>query len=110
MGLDMYLNRMPRYKNTTAEQISIIENYLDWKDAQHRDDPYTGSFEKWCGYSIYDVPSQDVIDFYRPFYVKRYSSWDKEKKYGWARIMEQVGYWRKANQIHNWFVENVQKC
>lgn len=21
---------------------------------------------------------------------------------------EQVGYWRKANQIHRWFVENVQ--
>ena len=21
----------------------------------------------------------------------------------------QIGYWRKANQIHNWFVENVQK-
>ena len=23
-------------------------------------------------------------------------------------ISEQVGYWRKANQIHNWFVQNVQ--
>lgn len=23
-------------------------------------------------------------------------------------ISEQVGYWRKANQIHNWFVYNVQ--
>jgi len=23
-------------------------------------------------------------------------------------IIEQVGYWRKANQIHNWFVKNVQ--
>ena len=23
-------------------------------------------------------------------------------------IEESVGYWRKANQIHNWFVENVQ--
>ena len=23
-------------------------------------------------------------------------------------IEEQVGYWRKANQIHNWFVQNVQ--
>lgn len=23
-------------------------------------------------------------------------------------IKEQVGYWRKAHQIHNWFVENVQ--
>ena len=23
-------------------------------------------------------------------------------------VSEHVGYWRKANQIHNWFVENVQ--
>ena len=23
-------------------------------------------------------------------------------------IVEEVGYWRKSNQIHNWFVENVQ--
>ena len=23
-------------------------------------------------------------------------------------IVERVGYWRKANQIHNWFVQNVQ--
>ena len=23
-------------------------------------------------------------------------------------IVEQVGYWRKANQIHNWFVETCQ--
>ncbi len=23
-------------------------------------------------------------------------------------IVEEIGYWRKANQIHNWFVENVQ--
>jgi hypothetical protein len=24
-------------------------------------------------------------------------------------IVEEVGYWRKANQIHQWFVKNVQK-
>lgn len=24
------------------------------------------------------------------------------------KIVEDVGYWRKANQIHNWFVDNVQ--
>ncbi len=23
-------------------------------------------------------------------------------------IVEEVGYWRKANQIHKWFVDNVQ--
>jgi len=25
-----------------------------------------------------------------------------------SEISESVGYWRKANQIHNWFVQNVQ--
>lgn len=25
-----------------------------------------------------------------------------------SEIIEDVGYWRKANAIHNWFVENVQ--
>jgi hypothetical protein len=24
-------------------------------------------------------------------------------------VVEEAGYWRKANQIHRWFVENVQK-
>lgn len=26
-----------------------------------------------------------------------------------SEITESVAYWRKANQIHNWFVKNVQK-
>lgn len=25
-----------------------------------------------------------------------------------SQIVEDVGYWRKANQIHSWFVKNVQ--
>jgi hypothetical protein len=24
-------------------------------------------------------------------------------------VIEEIGYWRKANQIHKWFVDNVQK-
>jgi len=27
-----------------------------------------------------------------------------------AYIVEEVGYWRKANQIHGWFVDNIQRC
>lgn len=91
MGLDMYLNRMPRYKNTTASEVSAIENYFEW-----------------CDIDESELPSKDVIEFYKPFYKKRYSAWDTEHKCGYNRIMEQVGYWRKANQIHNWFVTNVQ--
>lgn len=28
--------------------------------------------------------------------------------YSWTSLFEDVGYWRKANAIHKWFVENVQ--
>lgn len=24
-------------------------------------------------------------------------------------VIEQIGYWRKSNHIHNWFVQNIQK-
>ena len=26
-----------------------------------------------------------------------------------SEVTEEVGYWRKANAIHKWFVDNVQK-
>ena len=32
----------------------------------------------------------------------------KKKKQEQEKQIEVVAYWRKANQIHNWFVENVQ--
>ena len=109
MGLDMYINKFPRYKNTTAKQVNAIEHYIDWQVAKANGDEYANcTFEEWCGVSIYDLPSQDVVDFYKQFYSKKYSSWDVEKKYGYCTIHEQVGYFRKANQIHNWMVENVQ--
>ena len=30
------------------------------------------------------------------------------ERYHWESIFEEVGYWRKANAIHKWFVDNVQ--
>ena len=32
MGLDMYLKRMPRYGNTTPNEIYAIESYFNWKN------------------------------------------------------------------------------
>ena len=31
------------------------------------------------------------------------------KKLKQAEVSIEIGYWRKANEIHNWFVNNVQK-
>ena len=39
----------------------------------------------------------------------KYYAWDTEHKYGHAMIEESMASWRKANAIHNWFVENVQE-
>lgn len=107
MGLDMYLEKMPRYKNTTAKDISMLESYFDWKNKK-AEGKYRGTLKEWCGVEYKDVPKGDVRKFYEPFFTVKYSEWDTEKKYGWGRITEQVGYWRKANEIHNWFVKNVQ--
>ena len=107
MGLDMYLNRMPRYKNATASDVSAVEDFLEWVKAKAKDSEYAkGTFKDWCGRE--EIPSPEYLEFYTQFYKVRYYPWDTEHKYGHSRIMDQVGYWRKANEIHSWFVDNVQ--
>lgn len=97
----MHLNRMPRYKNTTAKEVNAIEGYLDWLKEKKEGSKYANcTLKEWCSVDESELPSKDVIEFYKPFY--------STNKYGYGHIMEEVGYWRKANQIHNFFVENVQ--
>ena len=109
MGLDMYLNKMPRYRGATAQDVSKIERYIDYmedsKDPKSSAKDY--SMKEWCGVSEDEI-SPKQLEFYLPFYSMKYSEWDTEHRYGYGRIMEQVAYWRKANHIHNWFVDNVQ--
>lgn len=108
MGLDMFLDRMPRYRHATAKDVSTVSNYFAWIDynARHEEDKCT--FKEWCGAS--KIPPQHIIDFYKPYYTMKYSHWDTEHQYGYMGIMNQVGYWRKANAIHQWFVDKVQDC
>lgn len=107
MGLDMYLNRMPRYRGATADDVDAVESYLDWiAEKANGSESANCTFTKWCGRK--KTPPKAYIEFYADFYKVHYSDWDTEHKYPWTRIHEQVGYWRKANQIHNWFVENIQ--
>ena len=108
MGLDMYLERMPRFGGCTAKQIVTVNNYFDWKDAKEEGSKYANcTLEKWCGTPYKDIP-KGAINFYKPFYITRYYTWDYKHKYGRKSIIEEVGYWRKANAIHKWFVDNIQ--
>ena len=108
MGLDMYLERMPRFRDCTAKQISTVNEYLDWKEAKSNGSKYANcTLEDWCGIPYKDVPKY-AIKFYKPFYITRYYDWDINHEYGHKSIIEQVGYWRKANAVHKWFVDNIQ--
>ena len=108
MGLDMYLERMPRFEDVTPQQVSSITSYFRWKDAKAEKSKYANcTFKKWCGIDYADLPKK-AIKFYQPFYTTKYALWDENRHCGWKQIEEEVAYWRKANAIHKWFVENVQ--
>ena len=103
MGLDMYLDKVKKLdENVTLEDILLLDHYFEWKEKGHE---YT--FEKWCGQDIKKV-KRKLIPLYKDEYKERYWDWDTEHKYGHESLLEQLVSWRKANQIHNWFVENVQ--
>ena len=105
MGLDMYLERYPRYKDIRPENIHALEDFVEWKN-----DPEAQkySLEEWCGWSESLVPNAKDGEYLKQFLTTRYYAWDTDRKYPHTRVYEQVAYWRKANQIHGWFVKNVQ--
>lgn len=105
MGLDMYLNKAKRIGEVTVNELLALDSYFSYVTRPNKYRDCTS--EKWCGLDMKDV-NLDLVEDYITEYTHRYSTWDTEKKYGYKTIFEQIGYWRKANHIHNWFVENVQ--
>lgn len=78
MGLDMYLNI--RHKDTQPK----IDAYIAWE-------------QKYTTDEFYEL-SDDEQDAY----------WDSEPEYYHGMFGKELIYWRKANQIHRWFVQNCQ--
>ena len=109
MGLDMMLYKMPRYKNATASVVNAVEGYLDWQKAKNEGSEYANcTWQEYCGADKNILLDNDIISYYKQFYNTKYYAWDAEYNYGHNSIMEQVGYWRKENMIHQWFVDHVQ--
>lgn len=106
MGLDMYLERFPRYKDYDANNIMAYEDYLGWKKEGGLE--AVGEFDAWGCYSYEDLPSEEDRAYFDQFMSTKYWTWDGEHQFPHERIYEQVAYWRKANAIHKWFVFNIQ--
>lgn len=103
MGLDMSLDKVKKLDaNVTLDDICLLNDYFDWKENGQKH-----TFKEWCRKDIKKV-KRKLILLYKDEYKERYWDWDTEHEYGHKSLLEQLVSWRKANQIHNWFVENIQ--
>lgn len=81
MGLDMYLKKGKRIPGKSIKEIEEIENKICYGD------------------------NKELLDEYKDYVTEiYYKSIDTTSYY----LINEIGYWRKANAIHNWFVNNIQ--
>lgn len=94
MGLDMYLKRVPKV-DSNKELDEMLSFQGEWQDKDNEFKTHEEFVEKMKA----KIPSLNE---------ERHITKSKYFKIGW--IGQEVAYWRKANSIHRWFVENVQDC
>ena len=92
MGLDMYLTKAKRVENLTAEQYAEVNNSLPWEE---------NDYDKKSGLKKLNPEIEGVEQLDESVSLKGSSC-----KY--LTIKEELGYWRKVNSVHNWFVNNCQ--
>jgi hypothetical protein len=80
MGLDMYLFSAPKINGMELEEVLLASGRL----------------------SNLKEKKNEIYERVKP-YIKHFEEYDS----AWSSLLEEVTYWRKANQIHNWFVENI---
>lgn len=106
MGLDMYLITESQLSKGSAKQGKLIEYLNTHVKPKFKED----QFELYL--SNYDEDTKSIrrhinsLKLYGQIGEVEAVSWDRETD-TWSVQAESV-YWRKANQVHNWFVQTVQ--
>lgn len=124
MGLDMYLKKITLFDGLSFEKISEMKeevNFLrDYENIQNTMKDFDKNYNPNYFWTVVgESPEQKkerirsaMTDFLSSNLVRYTQLKDKFTAELKERLMNldkvEVGYWRKANHIHNWFVENVQ--
>lgn len=106
MGLDMYLYKVPQVEDSIKKDIQIRLSkavaFGDWKKEKRKIDQDLG----------FELPIKEYSFIDKTKYAERVKEEpdNEELLIEWSPISvgEEVGYWRKFNALHNWFVQNVQ--
>ncbi|NLK92374.1 MAG: hypothetical protein GX273_04465 [Bacteroidales bacterium] len=120
MGLDMYLYRQERIDDYDLMTLLEAKNYFfdcennlgTIESKQKSTTELIQDFANDWGLDEHELKiNTEIIEQLRP-YVHYVTT-----NYGYKRLVlstsannddPEIMYWRKANEIHNWFVENVQ--
>lgn len=124
MGLDMYLFKAKKLDGYTYEQLSemkeeinFVESYADALELSKDFDNKYDERHYWN--RLGETPEEkkkriheslmQFINEAGPRYLELKDKYDDQFKERMKDFThEEVGYWRKVNQIHAWFVDNVQ--
>lgn len=101
MGLDSFLTASKRLSPKSKKEKQIIE-YLNSLNLDCTNSLYLSSYDEE------QKPIKDYLNSFKLYgQVGEICEIIKHDDGYWA-INTEAMYWRKANQIHSWFVENVQ--
>jgi hypothetical protein len=92
MGLDMYLKKSKRVEGLSAEDYSKVSNEIPWDKEEYNK---KAGLKGLC-------PDIDNVENLNECVREEGGS------FKYLTIFKEVGYWRKANAIHGWFVEKCQ--
>lgn len=109
MGLDMYMERFPRIGGWTAKHYDQVTDVVFNSGIERREEG--GVTAAYCTGLKKAIDFASQLDFVKTEDNKILNEAIREVPIANTTIFrfgEQVGYWRKANSIHKWFVENVQ--
>lgn len=91
MGLDMSLFKYPKINGVTIKEMDLAVRCIRWRD----------------DFEFGDLLKPDVALKLLPYIHIGYDAWDDGEMYPYITIPDEYAYWRKANAIHKWFVDNI---
>ena len=83
MGLDMYFYKIKKVKNKTMQDLIVIQDKINYGDNENE--------------------RKKLIKLYNDYLIKQNYEWTKKDYYNFDT---EIGYFRKANAIHKYIVDN----
>jgi hypothetical protein len=95
------------YETIPREDIVLIDKYFNWKKAKAEGKDCGDTLKEWCGIPESKLVHKYVVNYYNDFYVEKTMYHEYMGEVEVYSVFDQLARIVKANQIFNWFINNV---